>query len=102
MFVHETTETNRLQDQKLKDKEINEDLNSAKKINLMILGAFFLVISILELLPNFNQTKDLLPFLPLTLLHILIIGLVLGILGYFFLKIDFLILTLILIVFLFL
>jgi len=42
MFVHETTETNRLQDQKLKDKEINEDLNSAKKINLMILGAFFL------------------------------------------------------------
>ena len=32
MFVHETTETNRLQDQKLKDKEINEDLNSAKKI----------------------------------------------------------------------
>ena len=85
MFVHETTETNRLQDQKLKDKEINEDLNSAKKINLMILGAFFLVISILELLPNFNQTKDLLPFLPLTLLHILIIGLVLGILGYFFL-----------------
>ena len=102
MFVHETTETNRLQDQKLKDKEINEDLNSAKKINLMILGAFFLVISILELLPNFNQTKDLLPFLPLTLLHILIIGLVLGILGYFFLKMDFIILTLSLIVFLFL
>ena len=102
MFVHETTETNRLQDQKLKDKEINEDLNSAKKINLMILGAFFLVISILELLPNFNQTKDLLPFLPLTLLHILIIGLVLGILGYFFLKMDFIITTLSLMVFLFL
>ena len=100
MFVHETTETNRLQDQKLKDKEINEDLNSAKKINLMILGAFFLVISILELLPNFNQTKDLFPFLPLTLLHISIIGLVLGILGYFFLKMDFIILTLSLIVFL--
>ena len=68
----------------------------------MILGAFFLVISILELLPNFNQTKDLLPFLPLTLLHILIIGLVLGILGYFFLKMDFIIPTLSLIVFLFL
>jgi PAT family beta-lactamase induction signal transducer AmpG len=102
MFVHETTKTNRLQDQKLKDKEINEDLNSAKKINLMILGAFFLVISILELLPNFNQTKDLFPFLPLTLLHISIIGLVLGILGHFFLKMDFIILTLSLIVFLFL
>ena len=102
MFVHETTKTNRLQDQKLKDKEINEDLNSAKKINLMILGAFFLVISILELLPNFNQTKDLFPFLPLTLLHILIIGLVLGILGYFFLKMDFIITTLSLMVFLFL
>ena len=100
MFVHEPTKNDRLKNQKLQDKKINKDLNSAKKINLMILGAFFLVISILELLPNFNQTKDLFPFLPLTLIHFLIIGLVLGILGNSFLKMDFIILTLSLMVFL--
>ena len=100
MFVHEPTKNDRLKNQKLQDKKINKDLNSAKKINLMLLGAFFLVISILELLPNFNQTKDLFPFLPLTLIHFLIIGLVLGILGNSFLKMDFIILTLSLMVFL--
>ncbi len=31
MFVHETTKNNRLKNQKLEDKRINKDLNSAKK-----------------------------------------------------------------------
>ena len=100
MFVHETTNTNRLENQKLEDKKINEDLNSAKKRNLMTLGAFFLIISILQLLPKFEQTKDLFPYLPLTLLHFLMIGLVLGFLGHFYLKMNFKTLTLGLIAFL--
>ena len=100
MFVHEATNTNRLENQKLEDKKINEDLNSAKKRNLMTLGAFFLIISILQLLPKFEQTKDLVPYLPLTLLHFLMIGLVLGFLGHFYLKMNFKILTLGLIAFL--
>jgi len=100
MFVHEATNTNRLENQKLEDKKINEDLNSAKKRNLMTLGAFFLIISILQLLPKFEQTKDLFPYLPLTLLHFLMIGLVLGFLGHFYLKMNFKTLTLGLIAFL--
>ena len=100
MFVHEATNTNRLENQKLEDKKINEDLNSAKKRNLMTLGAFFLIISILQLLPKFEQTKDLVPYLPLTLLHFLMIGLVLGFLGHFYLKMNFKTLTLGLIAFL--
>ena len=100
MFVHETTKDNRLKNQKLEDKRINKDLNSAKKRNIKILGAFFLIISILQLLPNFNQTKDLFPYLPLTLLHFVIIALVLGFLGHNHLKMNFKILTLSLIAFL--
>ena len=58
MFVHESSITNRLKNQKLEDKKINRDLNSAKKRNLIFLGAFFVIISILQILPNFQQTKD--------------------------------------------
>ena len=100
MFVHETTKNNRLKNQKLEDKRINKDLNSAKKRNTKILGAFFLIISILQLLPNFNQTKDLFPYLPLTVLHFVIIAFVLGFLGHNHLKMNFKILTLSLIAFL--
>ncbi len=99
MFVHETTKANRLHNQKLEDKNISEDLNSAKKKNIMILGAFFMIISILQLLPKIEQTKDLVPYLPLTLPYFLIIGLVLGLLGQFYLKMNFKTLTLGLIAF---
>ena len=99
MFVHETTKANRLDNQKLEDKKISKDLNSAKKKNIMILGAFFMIISILQLLPKIEQTKDLVPYLPLTLPHFLIIGLVLGLLGQFYMKMNFKTLTLGLIAF---
>ena len=100
MFVHEPTKNNRLKNQQLEEKRINKDLSSSKTRNLKILGIFFLVISILQLLPDFKQTKDLFPFLPLNLYHILIIGLGLGFLGHNHLKINFKILTLSLIIFL--
>ena len=99
MFVHETTKANRLDNQKLEDKNISEDLNSAKKKNIMILGVFFMIISILQILPKIEQTKDLVPYLPLTLPYFLIIGLVLGLLGQFYLKMNFKTLTLGLIAF---
>ena len=94
MFVHESSKTNRLKNQKLEDKKINRDLNSAKKRNLIFLGAFFVIISILQILPNFQQTKDIFPFLPLSLPTYLIISLVLGFLGHNHLKMNFKILTL--------
>ena len=100
MFVHEPIKNNRLRKQQLEEKRINKDLSSSKNRNLKILGLFFLIISILQILPDLDQTKDLVPFLPLNLYHILFIGLALGFLGHNHLKMSFKILTLSLIVFL--
>ena len=74
MFVHEPIKNNRLRKQQLEEKRINKDLSSSKNRNLKILGLFFLIISILQILPDLEQTKDLVPFLPLNLYHILFIG----------------------------
>ena len=63
MFVHESSKSNRLKNQKLEDKKIKRDLNSTKKKNLIFLGAFFVIISLLQILPDFQLTKDIFPFL---------------------------------------
>ena len=100
MFVHEPTKSNRLKKQQLEEKRINKELSSPKSRNIKILGIFFLVTSIVQILPDFNQTKDFVPYLPLNIYHILFIGLALGFLGHNHLKMNFKILTLSLIVFL--
>ena len=100
MFVHEPIKSNRLLKQRLEEKRINKELSSPRTRNIKILGIFFLVVSIVQILPDFKQTKELISFLPLNLYYILLISLALGFLGHNHLKMNFKILTLSLIVFL--
>ena len=86
MFVHETLAGKRQEDQRKSDQIIEEDLSAAKRNYLKILGGILLIFSILELLPEFETTKNLFPFLPLTILHYVIISILVGGLSYFFIK----------------
>ena len=101
MFVHETLSNKRQENQRISDQIIEKDLGSAKRNYLRILGGILLIFSILELLPEFSKTKNLFPFLPLNIMHYIIISILVGGLSYFFIKRNALIFTSVFIVFVF-
>ena len=101
MFVHETLGNERQKNQRISDQIIEKDLGSAKRNYLRILGGILLIFSILELLPEFSKTKNLFPFLPLNIMHYIIISILVGGLSYFFIKRNALIFTSVFIVFVF-
>ncbi len=101
MFVHETLSNKRQENQRISDQIIEKDLGSAKRNYLRILGGILLIFSILELLPEFSKTKNLFPFLPLNIMHYMIISILVGGLSYFFIKRNALILTSVFVVFVF-
>ena len=101
MFVHEPLTRKRQEDQIKSDQIIEKDLSSTKRNYLKILGGILLIFSILELLPEFAKTKNLLPFLPLSIIHYIIISILVGGLSYFFIKRNALIFTSVFIVFVF-
>ncbi len=101
MFVHETLSNKRQENQRISDQIIEKDLGSAKRNYLRILGGILLIFSILELLPEFSKTKNLFPFLPLNIMHYIIISILVGGLSYFFIKRNALILTSVFVVFVF-
>jgi PAT family beta-lactamase induction signal transducer AmpG len=86
MFVHEAQPKERQESQIETDRIIEKDLSSAKKNYLKILGGILLIFSILELLPEFPTTKNLFPFLPLTILHYVVISILVGGLSALFVK----------------
>jgi len=99
MFVHEPLTRKRQEDQRKSDQIIEKDLSDTKKNYLKVVGSLLLIFSILELLPVFELTKNLFPFLPLTILHYIIISILIGGLSYFFIKHNALVFTLICAVF---
>ncbi len=101
MFVHETLSNKRQENQKISDQIIEKDLSSAKRNYLKIAGGILLIFSILELLPEFSKTKNLFPFLPLNIMHYIIISILVGGLSYFFIKRNALIFTSVFVVFVF-
>ncbi len=101
MFVHETLSNKRQENQRISDQIIEKDLGSAKRNYLRILGGILLIFSILELLPEFSKTKNLFPFLPLNIMHYIIISILVGGLSYFFIKRNALFFTSVFIVFVF-
>ena len=101
MFVHETLSNKRQENQRISDQIIEKDLGSAKRNYLRILGGILLIFSILELLPEFSKTKNLFPFLPLNIMHYIIISILVGGLSYFFIKRNALIFTSAFVVFVF-
>ena len=101
MFVHETLGNKRQENQRISDQIIEKDLGSAKRNYLRILGGILLIFSILELLPEFSKTKNLFPFLPLNIMHYIIISILVGGLSYFFIKRNALIFTSVFVVFVF-
>ena len=101
MFVHETLSNKRQENQRISDQIIEKDLGSAKRNYLRILGGILLIFSILELLPEFSKTKNLFPFLPLNIMHYIIISILVGGLSYFFIKRNALIFTSVFVVFVF-
>jgi PAT family beta-lactamase induction signal transducer AmpG len=101
MFVHETLSNKRQENQRISDQIIKKDLSSAKRNYLRILGGILLIFSILELLPEFSKTKNLFPFLPLNIMHYIIISILVGGLSYFFIKRNALIFTSVFVVFVF-
>ncbi len=101
MFVHEPLNNKRQKNQTKSDKSIKKDLSSTKKNYLKILGIILLTFSTLELLPEFSKTKDLFPFLPLTILHYLVISTITGGLIYLYSKRNTLVFTLSFLVFVF-
>jgi hypothetical protein len=101
MFVHETLSNKRQENQRISDQIIEKDLSSAKRNYLRILGGILLIFSILELLPEFSKTKNLFPFLPLNIMHYIIISILVGGLSYFFIKRNALIFTSVFVVFVF-
>ena len=101
MFVHETLSNKRQENQRISDQIIEKDLGSAKRNYLRILGGILLIFSILELLPEFSKTKNLFPFLPLNIMHYIIISILVGGLSYFFIKRNALVFSLVFIVFVF-
>ena len=101
MFVDEPLTRKRQEDQIKSDQIIEKDLSSTKRNYLKILGGILLIFSILELLPEFAKTKNLLPFLPLSIIHYIIISILVGGLSYFFIKRNALIFTSVFIVFVF-
>ena len=101
MFVDEPLTRKRQEDQIKSDQIIEKDLSSTKRNYLKILGGILLIFSILELLPEFSKTKNLLPFLPLSIIHYIIISILVGGLSYFFIKRNALIFTSVFIVFVF-
>ena len=101
MFVDEPLTRKRQEDQIKSDQIIEKDLSSTKRNYLKILGGILLIFSILELLPEFAKIKNLLPFLPLSIIHYIIISILVGGLSYFFIKRNALIFTSVFIVFVF-